>query len=136
MAVASPSPFYVLFIGLEATTKPDPGVAILATMISAIGYAALGLLFLGLAHGRCKRIISEHEQVLAEADRRLAEEDAEAETEQAEAEQASEAAAREALENPDAGDDSARAQPIEGEIALRDDGSPSDAEDPTDERGS
>ena len=113
MAVAAPSPFYVLFIGLEATTKSDPGVAILATIISAIGYAALGLMFLGLAHGRCKRIISEHEQVLAEADRRLAEEDAEAEAERVDAEAESEAAAREALENPDA-------PPIDGEIALRD----------------
>ena len=146
MAVASPSPFYVLFIGLEATTKPDPGVAILATMISAIGYAALGLLFLGLAHGRCKRIISEHEQVLAEADRRLEEEDAAAESEQREADEGAEAAAREALERPDGpanpdgfaegraydgpSDGPPGAQPIEGEIALRDAGGP------TDERGS
>jgi ABC-type transport system involved in multi-copper enzyme maturation permease subunit len=121
LAVAAPSPFYVLFIALEAVTKTDPGVAIIATIATAIGYAAVGLLLLGLASRRCKTIITEHEEVLAEADRRLAEEDAAAEAALREEEEADEQAAIEALERPDAADDAA-GPPIDGDIALGEEG--------------
>lgn len=112
LAVAAPSPFYVLFIALEAVTRPDPGVAILASMITAIGYAALGLMLLAFSHHRCKRIIDEHEQVLAEADRRLLEEDATSEAERQQAEHAEDEAALEQLERP------VETAAIDGDIAL------------------
>jgi hypothetical protein len=74
-ALAAPSPFYV-FLALDALTRPDPGVTVVASITASIGYAALGLAFLVVARSKCKAIIDEHEDVLAEADRRLAEEDA------------------------------------------------------------
>lgn len=96
MAVAAPSPFYI-FVALSAVTRPDPGVAVTASMVAAGAYAVLGVLLLSLAHAKCNRIIREHETVLAEADRRLAEEDRQA-AEQAEA---ARSAATAALEQPE-----------------------------------
>jgi ABC-type transport system involved in multi-copper enzyme maturation permease subunit len=89
MAVASPSPFYV-FIAIDAVKRSDPGVAILASMVCSIGYGLLGIILFGAAARRCKKIIVEHERVLAEADRRLAEEDAQQHALATEVEQAQE----------------------------------------------
>jgi hypothetical protein len=74
MAVAAPSPFYA-FIAVESIPAPDPGIAVFAAMVAAAGYAVGGFAFLVAANVRCRRIIDEHETILAEADRRLAEED-------------------------------------------------------------
>jgi ABC-type transport system involved in multi-copper enzyme maturation permease subunit len=74
LAVAAPSPFYIV-IAVESITAPDPGVAVFAAMVAAAGYAAGGFALLVAANVRCRRIIDDHERILAEADRRLAEED-------------------------------------------------------------
>ncbi len=75
MAVAAPSPFYLL-VAIEALGKPTPGIAVVAAMAAAGTYALLGFAMLVAAHVRTKRIIDEHERILVEADRLLAEEDA------------------------------------------------------------
>ncbi|MBW2528028.1 MAG: ABC transporter permease, partial [Deltaproteobacteria bacterium] len=74
LAVASPSPIYA-GVAVAAVSKPDPGIAVIASMSWSVIYALVGLLFVAAAARRCNRIIADHEQVLVEADRRLAEED-------------------------------------------------------------
>lgn len=117
LAVAAPSPFYII-IALEALGRPDPGVAVIAAMAAAGVYGLLGFATLVGAHVRTKTIIDEHEAILEEADRRLAEEDALA------------AAAREApaddlsdLERPEPPPDEEAAdtgdQPAEGPLAAK-----------------
>jgi ABC-type transport system involved in multi-copper enzyme maturation permease subunit len=96
MAVAAPSPFYVL-LALDAASSTIPGVAVLASMVAAVSYGGLGFLLMFFAHRRCNAVIAEHEEVLGEADRRLAEEDAEAEA----AETAEQADALEELAQPE-----------------------------------
>ena len=68
------SPIYAV-VAVAAISKPDPGIAVIASMSWAIIYALLGFLLIGLAALRCNKIIENHEAVLAEADRRLADED-------------------------------------------------------------
>jgi len=125
LVVAAPSPFYV-FVALAALARPDPGIAVVASMTAAVSYAVLGLLLLLIARGKCKRIIDEHEKVLREADRRLAEEDRQAadkrEADQHAADQALEAPAADASApdtdpSPTADDDAAGAA-IDGELAI------------------
>jgi len=74
LVIAAPSPFYVFF-ALSTLSRATPSLAVAASTIASISYAALGLLLLGLAHHKTKRIIEDHEAVLNEADRRLAAED-------------------------------------------------------------
>ncbi len=95
MAVAAPSPVYAL-VAAGSLTAPDPGVAPIASVVTSFLYAGLGTMLFFLARTRCRRIIAEHESVLAEADVRLAEEDRQAAEQRAAAEQAK----LEALEEP------------------------------------
>ncbi len=74
LAVACPSPFYA-FVAIGAVGRPDPTIPVIASMSCSILYGALGMVFLVMASTRCRKIIREHESLLAEADRRLAEED-------------------------------------------------------------
>ncbi len=74
MALASPSPFYV-FVAIETLGRSKGGVAVVASMACSIGYGVLGFGLLALAGARCRKIIRDHEAILAEADRRLADED-------------------------------------------------------------
>jgi ABC-type transport system involved in multi-copper enzyme maturation permease subunit len=83
-AVAAPSPIYAV-VAISAIGKPDPGVAVPASVVMSCIYAALGTLFFFLGGSRSRRIIHEHEAILTEADRRLAEEDRAAATRAAKA---------------------------------------------------
>lgn len=74
-AIAAPSPGYAFF-AVEALTRPDPGVTVVASIGASILYAAVGLGFLLVAGAKCRKIILEHESILARADQRLAAEDA------------------------------------------------------------
>lgn len=74
-AIAAPSPGYAFF-AVDALSRPDPGVAVVASIAASILYAAIGLGFLLAGGAKCRKIIVEHEAMLAMADRRLAEEDA------------------------------------------------------------
>ncbi len=78
LAMAAPSPFYIA-VAVEALSRPDPGVAVIAAMAASGMYGLLGFLLLIGAHVRTRKIITEHEAILAEADARLLEEDALAE---------------------------------------------------------
>jgi hypothetical protein len=73
-AVAAPSPIYAI-LAVAAISQPDPGVAVIASIVMSCVYAAFGALFFSFAAARTRRIIREHETILSEADRRLAEED-------------------------------------------------------------
>jgi hypothetical protein len=89
-------------VAVAAVSKPDPGVAVVASMSWSVIYALLGLIFVGAATRRCNKIIADHEKVLAEADRRLAEEDRLRAEQAAEREQQRERAERAAAEQPHA----------------------------------
>ncbi len=91
LAVAAPSPFYV-FVAIDAVGRPDPGVAIAASVMASIAYAGIGATLLGFAHVTARRIVHDHEAMLADADRRLAEEDEQAAAARAQAEEAQAAA--------------------------------------------
>jgi hypothetical protein len=95
MAVAAPSPVYGI-LAATALAEPDPGVAPMASVVTSLVYAGLGLMLFAIARTKCKGIIAEHKTVLAEADLRLAEEDRQTAEHQAAAEQAR----LEALEEP------------------------------------
>lgn len=75
LMIAAPSPFYV-FMMIDAIRQARGEALILAGVVAIALWAALGLLFLSLARGRCAKIIAEHEVMLAETDRILAAEDA------------------------------------------------------------
>ncbi|MSP23769.1 MAG: ABC transporter permease [Myxococcales bacterium] len=76
IAIAAPSPLFVLLVGLPAL-RAEPAL-VLATVATASIYTVLGGVFAFMARRRCRAIIAAHEQLLCEADRRLAAEDAEA----------------------------------------------------------
>lgn len=99
LAVASPSPIYA-GVAVAAVTKPDPGVAVIASMSWSVIYAMVGLALVGAAARRCQVIIKTHEAVLAEADRRLAAEDDHQAEQAAARARAREEAARRAAERP------------------------------------
>ncbi|MEM9875681.1 MAG: ABC transporter permease [Myxococcota bacterium] len=73
--IAALSPGYG-FVAAKALSRPDPGLALIASMVASTLYACFGA-GLGYAAGaRCRRIIESHETLLREADERLAAEDA------------------------------------------------------------
>lgn len=73
MFIASPSPFYAFYM-LDAAAKGNDALLGFGVAAAAL-WALLGVLLLGLASARTRRIIRDHESLLADADRRLAEED-------------------------------------------------------------
>jgi hypothetical protein len=105
LAVASPSPLYVLVVTLDAIRRGTVAsgtktVPVLATLLCAGIYGVIGMAMTMAAARKCNRIIAEHEAMLSEADRRLAAEDAEAEARKRKAEEDAEAAARAEAEKP------------------------------------
>jgi ABC-type transport system involved in multi-copper enzyme maturation permease subunit len=74
LTVASPSPFYC-FVAISLAGKPDAGYSAAINMFWAAAYALGGFVLVVAAASRCRKIIADHEAVLADADRRLAEED-------------------------------------------------------------
>ncbi len=80
LAVAAPSPLFVLFVVLDAVRRGGDAktVAVLASLVASGAYAVIGAGMVVSAGRRCRAIIDGHESMLAEADRRLAAEDAEA----------------------------------------------------------
>lgn len=97
LAVASPSPIYA-GVAVAAIGKPDPGIAVIASMSWAIIYGLIGMVLIGVAARRCGKIIDQHEAVLVEADARLAAEDRERAERLAAEERAREEAGRRAAE--------------------------------------
>jgi ABC-type transport system involved in multi-copper enzyme maturation permease subunit len=75
LVIAAPSPFYVLL--MFDTSSPNAALFVRAGLAAIVGWAVLGLLFLGAARRRCSLVIRRHETMLAEGDRLLAAEDAE-----------------------------------------------------------
>ena len=74
--LAAPSPFYVVAISgelLDTTRDPTPAVIVCTAVAGA--WALLGLGLLESASLRCRRIIREHEQALAEGEAFLRAED-------------------------------------------------------------
>jgi hypothetical protein len=74
LVMASPSPLYV-FVAVDAVSRSSEEMLVVGSFLASGGWAALGLLFLGLARSRTAKIIIQHEQALAQSDRLLAEED-------------------------------------------------------------
>jgi hypothetical protein len=74
LSVASPSPFYC-FVAISLAGKPDAGYSAAFNMFWAAAYALVGFVLVTAAARRCRKIIADHEALLADADRRLAEED-------------------------------------------------------------
>jgi hypothetical protein len=74
-ALAAPSPFFAFALA-EAVEKGKTGDANFAAGIAAAGvWAVAGVVLLGASARRCRKIIRDHEALLAETDRILAEED-------------------------------------------------------------
>jgi hypothetical protein len=76
LVVASPSPFFA-FMVVNALDDYEPVHTLVTAGIGcAIGWCLVGFLLLAATRGRAKRIIRDHEELLAIAERILAEEDA------------------------------------------------------------
>ncbi|HVY48948.1 MAG TPA: ABC transporter permease [Minicystis sp.] len=73
--IAAPSPLFAFYMQ-DAIARGQAGAALPAGLGCAVAWAGLGLVLLGGAQRRAKKIIREHEAMLAETDRILAEEDA------------------------------------------------------------
>lgn len=76
IAVASPSPFYVIVMieGMR-TTSATPTIVFTSGVACILAYATGGVMLLGLARRRSNAIIAGHDRALAEAEARLAAED-------------------------------------------------------------
>jgi ABC-type transport system involved in multi-copper enzyme maturation permease subunit len=74
LAVAAPSPLYV-FVMVDMVGGHGSGFLVRAGVAAIIGWALLGVVLLGAAARRCRRILRRNEALMAEGDRVLAADD-------------------------------------------------------------
>jgi ABC-type transport system involved in multi-copper enzyme maturation permease subunit len=71
LAIASPSPFFA-FLMLDAVDDSTRSGLVIANVIAAVGWAAVGLVLDLAARSRARRLLVEHEAQVVEAERYLA----------------------------------------------------------------
>lgn len=116
LIVASPSPFYALYV-LEAIERGDE-VHVMAGTAASVGWGALGLLLVVSARRKARHVMSEHDRLLDEAAARFTAEDEAIEEAERQAAAGDEPAADEpAAEGPHADAPRADAPPADAPVA-------------------